>query len=229
MSATNSVDGALLSAGKTQVETFTGRFVDVLHPKPETIVLDDIAHGLAMTCRYGGHIKKFYSVAEHCVLVMRLVEWHERSHEYQLEHTECDEPALVDKCLLRNALLHDAAEAYLGDVVAPLKYALREGMMPHDKNVGYDSLTERMDDAIDDALGYGRMRHSAMIQLCDLWALKIEAAILTHTGGANWRWPGQLPCGGHLPGGIDIRISDMGLQPLAARDKFVRAWEEVRP
>lgn len=228
MSATNSVDGALLSAGKTEIETFTGRFVDVLNPKPDTIVIDDIAHGLAMTCRYGGHIKKFYSVAEHCVLVMRLVEWYERAHTHAFDADE-DEWPDVDKCLLRNALLHDAPEAYLGDVVAPLKYALREGMMPHDKNVGYDSLTERMDKAIDDAFGYGRMQMSAVIQLCDLWALKIEAAWLTYTGGANWRWPGVLPCDGAIPTGLNFDPKEMGEQPFAARQNFINAWVEVKP
>lgn len=218
--ASNSSDGALLSAGKTEIETFTGRFVDVLNPKPETIVMDDIAHALAMTCRYGGHISKFYSVAEHCVLVTRLVKW-------MLEHDDTPHTADYKRVQMANALLHDASEAYLGDVVAPLKYALREGMMPHDKNVGYDSLTERMDVAVFEALGAPRLKISPLIQICDLWALKIEATHLTHTGGANWRWPGQLPCGGHPPRGMDFR--EMGQSPFAARQQFVNAWEEVRP
>jgi hypothetical protein len=217
--ATNSIDGALLSAGKTEIETFTGRFVDVLHPNPDTISFDDIAHALAMTCRYGGHIKKFYSVAEHCVLVTRLVKW-------MLEHDDTPHSADYKRVQMANALLHDAAEAYLGDVVAPLKYALREGAIPHDKNVGYDSLTERMEDALFQALNAPRLKVSPLIQICDLWALKIEATHLTRTGGAHWRWPGELPCDGYPPEGVDFR--ELGQEPLAARQEFVNAWEALR-
>ena len=52
---------------KHEVETFSGLYVDTKSPKPETIRLEDVAHALANTCRYGGHCLRFYSVAEHAV------------------------------------------------------------------------------------------------------------------------------------------------------------------
>jgi hypothetical protein len=67
--------------------------------------LGDIAHSLSMQCRYTGHTKLFYSVAEHCVLMSRYV-----------EDPDCK---IV-------ALYHDAVEAYVGDLATPLKQCLPE-------------------------------------------------------------------------------------------------------
>ena len=88
------------SPGRGWMQTFTGRQFYPLAPRAEDIAIEDVAHGLAMTCRYGGHTKHFYSVAEHCVLVSRHVP-----------------PEFA-----REGLLHDTAEAYIGDMVRPLKY-----------------------------------------------------------------------------------------------------------
>lgn len=82
------------------MQTFSGLQFRPLSPRAEDINIDDVAHGLAMTCRYGGHVLHYYSVAEHCVLVSRHV-----PPEFALE-----------------GLLHDSSEAYLGDMVRPLKY-----------------------------------------------------------------------------------------------------------
>lgn len=84
------------------MQTFTGRRFYPLDPRPEDIDPIDIAHALSMLCRYAGHVKKFYSVAEHCVHMSRAV-----PQEFALE-----------------ALLHDATEAYVVDVPRPLKIHL---------------------------------------------------------------------------------------------------------
>jgi uncharacterized protein len=73
-----------------------------LDPRPEEIDPIDIAHALSLLCRYGGHVDRFYSVAEHCVLMSGWVD---------------PENALA-------ALLHDATEAYVCDVPRPLKRQL---------------------------------------------------------------------------------------------------------
>jgi uncharacterized protein len=81
------------------IQTAMGRQFWPMDPRPEEISLEDIAHALSMTCRFGGHCLHFYSVAEHSVLLSEAVS---------------PENALW-------ALLHDATEAYLTDVPRPVK------------------------------------------------------------------------------------------------------------
>jgi Predicted hydrolases of HD superfamily len=83
------------------IMTFTGKRFRPFDPDPAEIDIRDIAHALSHTCRYGGHTRRFYSVAEHCVLLSRIV------------------PA----DMAFDALMHDAAEAYLGDIPRPIKKA----------------------------------------------------------------------------------------------------------
>ena len=86
------------------MQTYTGRQFWPLDPRPEDVDILDIAHALANVCRFGGHTKAFYSVAQHSVLVSRVV------------------PA--GQALA--GLLHDATEAYIGDMIRPLKRNLHE-------------------------------------------------------------------------------------------------------
>lgn len=84
------------------MQTYTGGRFWPLDPHVEDIEIIDIAHSLSMQCRYNGHTQVFMSVAEHCVLMSRLVS---------------AENALW-------ALLHDATETYVGDMIRPLKLDL---------------------------------------------------------------------------------------------------------
>lgn len=86
------------------MQTYTGRQFWPLDPRPEEIFVEDIAHSLSQQCRYAGHCLKFYSVAEHCVLMAEVV-------------TQAG--GSLDEA--RWALLHDASEAYLVDVPRPVK------------------------------------------------------------------------------------------------------------
>lgn len=81
------------------MQTRHGRQYWPLDPRPDEVALDDIAAHLAKICRYNGACTVFYSVAEHCVHVSRL----------------------VPERLAVPALLHDAAEAYCQDIVRPVK------------------------------------------------------------------------------------------------------------
>lgn len=86
------------------MQTFTGRAFYPFKMAKNDINRYDIAHSLAMQCRYNGHTSRFYSVAEHSVLMSYAVP---------------EEDALW-------ALLHDAPEAYIGDMVRPLKKHMPE-------------------------------------------------------------------------------------------------------
>ncbi len=87
-----------LFAGRL-IRTYSGHYFDVFDPNPEHIEIEDIAHSLSLLCRFGGHIKSFYSVAEHSIWV-------------------CNK---VSKTHALTALLHDASEAYLIDLPKPIK------------------------------------------------------------------------------------------------------------
>jgi hypothetical protein len=88
-------------------QTRTGKLVDVRNPTPDMVDLEDIAHALSMICRFAGHTREFYSVAEHSVLVALLGNRSDFSPEFNLA-----------------LLLHDAAEAYVGDIISPVKRLL---------------------------------------------------------------------------------------------------------
>ncbi len=85
------------------IQTFTGGKFYPFDPLSVEVDIRDIAHSLSMLCRFVGHCREFYSVAQHSVIVAEVV-----GPEHKLW-----------------ALLHDAAEAYIGDISRPLKNCLR--------------------------------------------------------------------------------------------------------
>ena len=89
------------------MNTWTGRQFDPLHMQPSDVSLEDIAHALSLLCRGGGHLDRFYSVGQHCINCAgeaRARGWSDR---------------LVLACLL-----HDASEAYISDIIRPVKIHL---------------------------------------------------------------------------------------------------------
>jgi hypothetical protein len=87
------------------LQTVSGRWVNPFDPDPAQLDAGDIARALANQCRFGGHSRVFYSVAQHSVIVSRVVE--ERGGDAEAAFA---------------ALMHDASEAYLGDMPHPLKH-----------------------------------------------------------------------------------------------------------
>lgn len=82
----------------------SGEWFNILRPTVEMVSVEDIARSLSMLCRFNGHLPSFYSVAEHSVRVADYLNLTMRVPELALA-----------------GLLHDAAEAYIGDMVYPLK------------------------------------------------------------------------------------------------------------
>lgn len=89
---------------KTMMQTFSGKVVDLAHFTEDDVRMVDIAHALSIITRFTGHTTEPYSVAQHSIMVSRIIE-----PRYALW-----------------GLLHDASEAYLGDVSRPLKSMLSD-------------------------------------------------------------------------------------------------------
>jgi uncharacterized protein len=87
------------------LQTVSGRWVNPFDPDPDQLDAGDIARALANQCRFGGHCAVFYSVAQHSVIVSEIVEQRGGDTEDVFA-----------------ALMHDATEAYLGDMPHPLKH-----------------------------------------------------------------------------------------------------------
>jgi hypothetical protein len=86
------------------IQTYTSKKFYPRAPLPRDFDIRDIAHALSHQCRFSGHCKTFYSVAEHSIRVSLAVP--------------------QDTLLARTALMHDASEAYLTDVSKPIKHLL---------------------------------------------------------------------------------------------------------
>ena len=163
-------DDALLDAqglsanAPNTICTWTGRRVDVLDLKPNDIVIDDIAHALSRLCRYNGHVDGYLSVARHSIWVSERLE------------------DLFGKGspLLFMGLLHDAAEAYLGDLTRPLKH--------HPKMAVFREIEEQAEERLAAVFGLTHPQPQA-VKDADTWVL-INRELLyarDHYMGDPWR------------------------------------------
>lgn len=172
------------------MQTHSGLAFYPLDPAPEDIVPTDIAHSLAMQCRYNGHVRRFYSVAEHCVLMS----------DWMLEHAE---PRNADRAryLALWALLHDAAEAYIGDMVRPLKIN-----MP-----AFVALDELVTDAVARRFALEDAVIPSAVKTVDTRILLDERAALLGDSPRSWAL-GDLE-----PLGVKIR----GWEPAIAKWEYI--------
>lgn len=145
---------------KTSLTTWSHNVVDIADPDPSAILIDDIAHGLSMHVRWAGQ-GLWLSVAQHCVMVVRYLE---------------ERVPWANESLLQYALMHDAHEAYLGDMSGGLKWLLRDSELPR--------IASRLDIEIDEALGGGVMyptedEHAALKE-AEQHLVEIEYDLLFH-------------------------------------------------
>lgn len=160
--------------------TSSGRMFYPLDPRPDDIGIEDIAAHLSKICRFGGACREFYSVAQHSIMVAWLV-------ASQLKHDLTEDPALdwlpLPREVMLAALLHDAAEAYLGDMVRPLKRA------PEMR--AYCTAEKALQAAVAKHFGFPAVLFDhPMIKRADNLALAAEAyAIMPEPSVLRWNLP----------------------------------------
>ena len=141
----------------------SGRRLDLLDPSPLDIEIEDIAHGLARVARWNGQTEgaHAYSVAQHCLLVERLV------HDLRPK---------ASRRLRLAALLHDAAEYVIGDLISPFKTAV---------GLDYKSFEKRLERAIHIRFGLppdNTPEEGALIKRADRMSAYFEATQLAGFG-----------------------------------------------
>lgn len=139
----------------TSIKVAAGHYFDLLHPHSRLVDIRSIAASLSKICRFGGHCPDFYSVAEHCVRAFELAKGDGVRHGG-----------------LKAILLHDATEAYVGDMVKPLKE-----IMPQ-----FQDAEARVESAVAAALNVDFRLWHGDIKTYDLIMLKAERDAM---------WPGM--------------------------------------
>lgn len=162
----------------------SGAYFSFEEPQLSNFTIDDIAHGLAMTCRFAGQCPRFYSVAEHSVYVSRL----------------------VPPQFAWDALMHDAAEAFVCDMPKPLKELLPE----------YKTIEHRVEVAIAERFGL-RSPMPPEVKLADVQMLRAEQLQLMRNDDA-WHWTFDVP-------EPDVTIA--ALPPDSAKTMFLDRVLEV--
>jgi len=186
---------------RPDILTYSGHYFDFLNPERNQFRIEDIAHALSHVCRFAGHTREFYSVAQHSVLASREMEactnvW-----------AVSGEPALHPQKMAMAALLHDAAEAYLGDITRPLKQLLPE----------YKIIEQRVEAALFAAFGLPLPMPTAVKQI-DLALLATEQRDLMPPHDDEWALIKDIEP-------LREVINPWG--PEKARREFLKRWEEL--
>lgn len=169
------------------ITTISGKFFDILKPEDYDYDIEEIATALSNLCRYTGHVNTFYSVAEHSVLVSRIVP---------------ERFALA-------GLLHDASEAYLGDVSSPLKKLLPE----------YKQIEQRVQRAIANKFSLGDDLDHPSVHEADKRMYWQERQGVANNGIKDTLWHQDLRA--------TRRVQAMGMSPMMARRMFTKRYKEL--
>lgn len=145
-------------AGGGKIMMHSGTLVDFLSPKASELSIMDIAHSLSMICRWGGHTKFHYSVAQHCVLCA----------DQSMEDGNPTEVSFA-------CLMHDAAEAVTTDFPRPIKLAIPQ----------IYAIENKVERAIEEAFGVDLITHHDIVKKIDNEVLACEARQL-FSGSERW-------------------------------------------
>ena len=173
------------------LQTISGRWVNPFDPDPDQLDIGDIARALANQCRFGGHCRVFYSVAQHSVIVSELIE--QRGGDA--------EDAFA-------ALMHDASEAYLGDMPHPLKHRSPLG-------AAFKAAEKQLEQAI--RARFGIKPDVPEIKPVDSALLATERRAFS---AEQWHWP-------ELDGVEPLDLELTAWSPDEAADAFARRYAEL--
>jgi uncharacterized protein len=148
----------------TWIQTYTGQRLDLLLPDPSHVCLEDIAQPLSLLVRFTGQIRHGYTVAQHSVLVARALR--DEGHSLGVQ---------------RAGLMHDAHEAYTGDVSAPIKGVV---------GAAWSDFERRMELAVRQRFSVPRDLPAA-VRSMDLRMLLAEARDLLAAPPAPWGIPSE--------------------------------------
>jgi hypothetical protein len=168
------------------IQTLSGKKFDYINSTADDIDIEDIANALSNICRFAGHLPEFYSVAQHSVLCSQIVH-----PEFAFE-----------------ALMHDAAEAYVQDLPAPLKRLLPE----------YQRIETMVDDLIRSKYAIPA-NQTSVVKYADLIMLATERRDLEIDDGTEWPMLQGIPCS-------DI-IQISPLRPGQAYGLFMNRFNEL--
>jgi uncharacterized protein len=173
------------------LQTVSGKWVNPLDPDPEQFDIEDIARALGNLCRFGGHCRAFYSVAQHSVIVSQLVEQRGGDTEDVFA-----------------ALMHDAAEAYLGGMPHPLKHRSALGAAFKEAELELEAAIEAH---------FAIKADVPEIKRADRALLATERRAFS---AERWRWP-------ELEGveALDLELTAMG--PEEATRAFLARYAEL--
>lgn len=182
------------------MQTFTGKMFDVFDPDPNQIDIFDIAHHLSVMTRFNGACKWMYSIAQHSILCAN------RASDYHYPRPSEERLALA-------LLMHDAAEAYVGDIVRPIKRKITDFSVV--ENGVTDAINERFDlPLVAEVPGY-----KAAVKEVDNRMLVTEKLQLMNP---NVRWALEDI---FEPYDVDIEV----WQPKAAEALFLSTFARFRP